>query len=170
MSTAARLLTGTAAIGMLAVLAGCPGDYEGGYDKVAFRERGQLVMVAAPDPPPYIAGFGAAGPAEIPVLAEGAPAGVDQAMVESGAQLFGTVCGACHGPGGGGTAAGPMLTDQDWIHIGGSYDEIVAIIQSGVANPVEYPGAMPPLGGGNFTADQVRELAAYVFALSRAPA
>lgn len=154
---------------MLFVLAGCPGDFSGGYEKVGYREEGQLAMAAAPAPPPYIAGFGA-GPAELPTLAANAPAGVTQEMVEAGASSFGTVCAACHGPGGVGTAAGPTLADQEWIHISGSYDEIVTTIQNGIAEPVEYPGAMPPMGGGNFTPEQVRELAAYVFALSHAPA
>lgn len=156
---------------MALVLAGCPGDYEGGYDKVAYRERSTLAMApAAPNPPPVVAGIGVGAAVEVPTLAAGAPAGVTQEMVESGAQLFGTVCGACHGPGGTGTPAGPMLTDQDWIHIDGSFDGIVGVINSGVANPVEYPGAMPPMGGGNFTPEQVRELAAYVLALSQTPA
>jgi mono/diheme cytochrome c family protein len=156
---------------LLAALTGCPGEFGGGYEKVAFRERTPLAMAAAPDPPPVVAGFGAPAAVETPVLAaDAAPPGVTQVMVEEGQQLYGTVCTACHGAGGAGTPAGPGLRDQDWIHIGGSFDEIVAIIQNGVANPVQYPGMMPPGGGGNFTADQVRALAAYVFALSRQPA
>lgn len=170
MSTHTRLLTASAALVMPVILAGCPGDFDGGYEKVAFRQSGNVTMAAAPNPPPVIAGFGAAGAAEVPTLAADAPAGVTQEMVDSGAQLFGTVCTACHGPGGAGTPAGPTLSDATWINIGGSYDEIVGVIQSGVANPQEHPGAMPPLGGGNFNADEVRELGAYVFALSRAPA
>jgi cbb3-type cytochrome c oxidase subunit III len=87
-------------------------------------------------------------------------------MVEAGAQSFGTVCSACHGPGGAGTAAAPKLADNTWLHISGSFDEIVQIIHSGVPNPMEAPAPMPPLGGGNFSDEQVRQIAAYVFALS----
>lgn len=170
-NTLRRIPLGLAAVGMTVVLAGCPGDYEGGYDKVPFRERGTESFVAAPDPPPVIAGFGSSGAAEVPTLAAAdMPAGVTQEMVESGAELFGTVCSACHGPGGVGTGAGPRLADTEWIHITGAYEEIVATITSGVPNPEQFPGAMPPMGGGNFTPDQVRELGAYVFALSRGPA
>lgn len=136
-----------------------------GYDKVAYREREALPEPATPEPPPLVAGVGG-GASEVPQLGEGAPPGVTQEMVEAGAQQFGTVCAACHGAGGVGTPAAPTLNDQNWLHISGSYDEIVQIIQSGVPNPIEAPAPMPPRGGGNFNDEQVRQLAAYVFALS----
>lgn len=170
MSTVARLVRGTAGLGMMVVLTGCPGDFEGGYDKVPYREQGQLLMAAAPDPPPVVAGIGGAGPAEVPTLAAGAPAGVTQEMVAAGSDLFGTTCTACHGSAGAGSAAGPALADSEWIHISGTFDEIVTIIQNGVPNPAQFPAAMPPMGGGNFTPEQVREIGAYVFALSQTPA
>lgn len=164
-----RLLLGLASLPLAVVLTGCPGDYRGGYEKVAFRERTPIALAAAPDPPPYIAGFGTAA-AETPVLAADiAPPGVTQEMVEEGQRLYGTVCTACHGAGGSGSPAGPALRDQDWIHIDGTFDGLVAVIQNGVPNPVQYPGMMPPLGGGNFDANQVRAIAAYIFALSRQP-
>jgi mono/diheme cytochrome c family protein len=169
MATNSRRLLGVFALAVLPVLAGCPGEFEGGYEKVGFRERTPLAMAAAPNPPPLVAGIGGAGAAEAPTLdPASAPAGVTQAMVEEGQQLFGTVCVACHGPGGSGSPAGPVLADAEWIHIGGGYDEITSIIQAGVPNPEQFPGVMPPLGGGSFSPEQVRSLAAYVFALSRA--
>jgi len=167
MSTAARLALGTCVLSSALLLAGCPGDFSGGYDKVPNRVRTPVAIAAAPDPPPVVAGIGGTATVEVPVLAAGAPAGITQDMVESGQRLYGTVCTACHGPGGVGTPAGPGLQDQDWIHIDGSYESIVAIIQSGVANPRQYPGIMPPLGGGNYSAEEVREIAAYLFALSQ---
>ena len=88
----------------------------------------------------------------------------------AGEKIAGQVCVACHGPGGSGSAAGPVLADQEWLNISGSYDEIVAVITNGVPNPAQFPAPMPPLGGGSFTPEQVRELAAYVLALSQAPA
>src|SRR5690606_2299157 len=138
-------LMGLVALGLPLVLAACPGDFAGGYDKVPFRERTPVAVAAAPDPPPVVAGIGPAGAAETPTLAADlAPTGVTQEMVEEGQQLYGTVCGACHGPAGTGTGAGPALNDQDWIHINGEYEQIVNIIQAGVANPVEFAAAMPP--------------------------
>ena len=65
-----------------------------------------------------------------------------------------------------GTPAAPSLADAEWLNISGSYDEIVQTIHTGVPKPKAHPGSMPPLGGGSFTDDQVRQLAAYVFALS----
>lgn len=169
MAKISRRLLALFTFALLPVLAACPGDFEGGYEKVAFRERTPIAMAAAPNPPPFVAGIGA-GAAEAPVLAaDVAPAGVTQEMVEEGQQLYGTVCTACHGPGGSGSPAGPALDDAEWIHIGGDYQEIVSIIQDGVPNPVQYPGMMPPMGGGSFSQDEVNSLAAYVFALSQQP-
>jgi mono/diheme cytochrome c family protein len=167
MSNVVRRLLGVSALGVTLVLAGCPGDHAGGYDKVSYREQTTLAMAAAPDPPPAIAGFAGGGAAATPTLDPAtAPSGVTQAMVEAGQQSFGTVCAACHGAGGTGTPAGPALGDAEWIHISGQYEEIVAIINAGVAQPEQFPGAMPPRGGGNFTDDQVRGIAAYIYALS----
>jgi mono/diheme cytochrome c family protein len=166
-----RIFSGLLSLGALLAMTGCPGEYGGGYDKVPHRERAPLAMAAAPDPPPFAPGFGA--PAATPtalVLPDHAPAGITQEMVEEGQRLYGTVCTACHGAAGVGTPAGPGLRDQDWIHIDGSFDQLVAIIRDGVANSVQYPGMMPPNGGGNFTPDEVRAIAAYVFALSHTDA
>jgi mono/diheme cytochrome c family protein len=163
MTTLRQATLGVAGLGLLFVLGGCPGDYEGGYERVPFRERTPLAMAAAPEPPPVVAGALGGGAATAPT----APAGVDQAMVDEGFQLFGTVCVACHGAGAAGSPAAPALNDADWIHIGGSQDEIAALIQTGVPAPVQFPAPMPPMGGGQFTAEQVQALAAYVFAESQ---
>ncbi len=161
-----RALSGLAVTALLLAVTACAGDHSGGYEKVAFREAPSLMLAAAPNPPPVIPGFGGAG-AATPVLSpENTPAGVTQEMVENGQQLFGTVCAACHGSGGAGSAAGPQLNDGEWIHIAGSYEDIIALIQSGVPTPQQFAAPMPPMGGGNFSADQVRAIAAYVYALS----
>lgn len=157
------------AVLLLTALAGCEDQLmpEGGYSKVANRERDPITQAAAPNPPPVIAGIGGAGGGAIPVLAAAAtPAGVTQAMVEEGQQLYGTVCSACHGAGGAGSQIAPALNDAEWLNVSGAYDEIVNLIHTGVSNPTQFPGAMPPLGGGNFDDVQVRAIAAYVFALS----
>lgn len=149
-------------------LGGCEILPNDGYAKVSYRVRDPLPPAATPAPPPLAAGYSVGGgaAATVPDLPATAPAGVTQDMVVAGAEQFGTVCAACHGAAGVGTAAAPALTDTNWLHIGGTFDEIVAIIHSGVPNPTESPAPMPPLGGGNFNDDQVRQLAAYVFALS----
>ncbi|CAN5708857.1 hypothetical protein BH23GEM3_BH23GEM3_16130 [soil metagenome] len=114
---------------------------------------------------PGAPGAPAAAPVD-PRLAAALPPGVTAQMVTEGQQLYATVCVACHGAAGTGTQLGPSLNDQNWIHISGEYDEIVNITATGVARPREYPAPMPPRGGGNFTDEQVRSIAAYVFSLS----
>lgn len=154
------------ALGAGAAACEIPGMPEEGFEPVTYRVRESIGEAARPNPPPVVAGIGAGGAAAIPTLAAGAPAGVTQEMVEEGAQLYGTVCSACHGPGGAGSVAAPALNDEEWINVSGAFDEIVNVIHTGVANPQQFPGAMPPLGGGSFDEGQVRALAAYVFALS----
>lgn len=140
---------------------------DGGFTKVAYRVQDDIPEPNHPEPPPVIEGLGGGGAGEIPTLAAAVtPPGVTQAMVEEGAGLYGTVCSACHGAAGNGTPAAPSLNDAEWLNVSGAYDEIVNVIHTGVANPVQYPGAMPPLGGGSFNDEQVRAIAAYVFALA----
>lgn len=166
MVTNSRRLFALFTFALVPVLAACPGSYEGGYEKVMYQERTTLARADAPNPPPLMPIAGGAGAGAPTLAADIMPAGVTQEMVEEGQRLYGTVCAACHGAGGSGSAAGPALQDQNWLHIGGSYDEIVAIIQAGVPTPIEFPAMMPPLGGGSFDDAQVRAIAAYVFALS----
>lgn len=95
------------------------------------------------------------------------PEGVTLAMVQEGKQLFETtVCHACHGPDGAGTALAPNLRDQEWLNSDGSFEGIEGVIRNGVMQPVRYPGMMPAQGGGNFTDDQIRALTAYVYVIS----
>jgi mono/diheme cytochrome c family protein len=147
------------------ISAACAPDAEGGFDKVADRAQPYIASPAMPDPPPVTASLQPAA-AEIDFASISFPAGVSAEMAEEGQQLYGTVCSACHGAGGVGGAVAPPLNDGDWLNISGEYDDIVGIIHSGVANPVEYPGVMPALGGGNFDDQQVRAIASYVYALS----
>ena len=149
----------------LAVLAACGPAEDFGYDKVPNREQGEIAGAAMPDPPPVIAGVGeTAGGSRI--VATDLPAGVTQAMVDEGQDLYGSVCVACHAAGGKGGPVAPALDDSQWLNVSGQYPEIVNVIRTGVPNPKEFPGPMPPMGGGNFTEEQVRALAAYVYALS----
>jgi len=154
-----------AALVLAAAVAGCRpgGDY--GYDRVSYREAPEVPQATNPDPPPVPLG-GLPGATQAKLVAKNLPAGVTQAMVDEGQNLFGTVCVGCHGPGGAGTPACPALDDTRWINITGAYPEIVTTITNGVPHPKEHSGAMPPKGGGSFDAAQVNALAAYVFALS----
>jgi mono/diheme cytochrome c family protein len=165
-----RRRAGKVAVSVIAlslVVAACDFIPDDGFDKVASRSRDDVGVAAAPPPPPYT-GPVSGGAGAVPQLAAGAPAGVTQEMVETGAQQYSTVCAACHGAGGVGTAAAPPLNDATWLNISGAYEEIVTVINTGVPAPKEHPAPMPPRGGGNFTEDQVRALGAYVFALSHA--
>lgn len=96
------------------------------------------------------------------------PEGVTMEMATQGRQLFSGQggCHACHNPQATGTQLAPDLTDDEWINVSGrNYDEIVSLIKSGVAQPVQYPGPMPPMGGANLSDGQVNALAAYIVTL-----
>lgn len=99
------------------------------------------------------------------------PEGVTGAMVEAGEGLFGGAgfCYTCHGEDGRGVPQlGADLTDGEWVHTDGSYDDLVRLIRVGVSSEVSTVGVpMPPRGGGRLSDNQVRALAAYVWTLSR---
>jgi mono/diheme cytochrome c family protein len=147
------------------LLAGCKPGAVGGYDKIVYRDDARVPQAAFPDPPPVTPGASAGGSA-VRIVATNLPQGLTQAMVDEGQDLYGTVCAACHGQNGTGSAAAPALNDAQWLNISGQYPEIVAIINSGVPAPKQFPGVMPPRGGGSFDDAQVSAIAAYVFALS----
>jgi cbb3-type cytochrome c oxidase subunit III len=95
------------------------------------------------------------------------PEGVTLEMVQAGKTVFETTtCFTCHGMDASGTALAPSLRDQDWLNSGGTYPEIVEVVRNGVPQPVRYPAAMPPIGGGQLTEDQIRQVSAYVYAIS----
>ncbi|HEX8276409.1 MAG TPA: c-type cytochrome [Longimicrobiaceae bacterium] len=94
------------------------------------------------------------------------PAGVTAGMVADGRKQFATTCVVCHGPDAGGTQLAPSLRDGEWIHIGGGYEEILRLVHTGVPEPRQYPVPMPPRGGGPFTEEQLRSIAAYVYSVS----
>ncbi len=123
------------------------------------QPRGEIVEVAAAPAP------AAAGPAaNVPL-----PAGVTQAMVTEGASVFSGAgsCLACHGAGGAGSPIGPKLADNEWLNIDGEYESIVGLITTGVPAPKQFPAPMPPKGGSQISDEQVRQVAAYVYSISR---
>jgi len=98
------------------------------------------------------------------------PEGVTRALIEEGRSIFlgPGLCAACHGSEATGVV-GPNLTDDEWLHGSGTYQEIVRRVMSGVAadEAKNTMGAiMPPRGGSGITDEQVRAVAAYVWSLS----
>jgi mono/diheme cytochrome c family protein len=75
-------------------------------------------------------------------------------------------CYACHGTNAQGSV-GPSLTDAEWIHSKGSFDEIVAQVTKGVTKEESKSGIMmPPRGGSTISDEDVMAVAAYVYSLS----
>jgi mono/diheme cytochrome c family protein len=144
-------------IGVLTLaLAAC-----GGSDTPEGGAPASAPPAASPPPAPAAGGLNLAGVTF--------PAGVTAAMATAGQTLFTQQpCGACHGPNGTGMEGlGPNLTDTTWLNSDGGFDGIVQTITNGVPTPRASPAPMPPKGGNPAITDaQVRELAAYVFALS----
>jgi len=92
-------------------------------------------------------------------------------MVAAGEEVFqgAGACLSCHGEGGTGSAIGPDLTDDAWLHADGSYGSILDVIMNGVSDPKESQVPMLPRGGTQISDEQVRAVAAYVWSLSRDP-
>jgi mono/diheme cytochrome c family protein len=146
-----RLIPALAAVGALTACGG--GDSGGGAASQA--------QPAASQP--------AAAPAAAPASNVQLPEGVTQAMVTAGHELFNTkaTCFACHGQDGVGSPLGPALNDSEWIWLDGSYDAIVNQINTGTPQPKQFAGVMLPRAGINLTDEEVAELAAYVYSISR---
>jgi mono/diheme cytochrome c family protein len=65
-----------------------------------------------------------------------------------------------------GTPLGPNLRDQNWLNSDGSFEGIVSTVRNGVLQPVQYPSAMPAMGGTQLSEDQIQQVSAYVYAIS----
>jgi mono/diheme cytochrome c family protein len=105
----------------------------------------------------------------------GLPNGVTALMVAQGDSLFhARSCKNCHGADAHGATNGPNLTTGKFMHVNGSYDDFVRLITSGVpADSIKDPSHHIPMGGRGagrgaapFTDEQVRAVAAYVYALN----
>jgi cbb3-type cytochrome c oxidase subunit III len=95
------------------------------------------------------------------------PEGVTLDMVQQGKTVFETTtCFTCHGMDATGTALAPSLRDTDWLNSDGSFDGIMGVVRDGVMQPQQYPAAMPAMGGAQLTDDQVRNVTAYIYAIS----
>jgi len=114
----------------------------------------------------------AAPPAQPPAFAVDPtllPEGVTEAMVREGREIFNGagICYTCHTVEATGGPLAPDLTDDQWLNVDGEYASIVELVKTGVAQPVEHPGAMLPRAGMPLTDEQVAAVAAYAYMLAR---
>jgi mono/diheme cytochrome c family protein len=104
-----------------------------------------------------------------PPASETASAGaVTPELIAQGDKIFHGPgnCYACHGTNAEGLV-GPNLTDAEWIHSKGTYEDIVAQVTKGVPKEESKSGiVMPPRGGSTISDDDVKAVAAYVYSLS----
>jgi glucose/arabinose dehydrogenase/mono/diheme cytochrome c family protein len=100
------------------------------------------------------------------------PPGATKDQVALGDRIFhgevanGT-CGGCHGSDGRGSPVGADLVEGAWLWSDGSLDGISKTITTGVAKPKTVGGAMPPYGGTMLKPDELKAVAAYIYAISR---
>jgi mono/diheme cytochrome c family protein len=126
------------------------------------------IMVAGTAPAMAQSSDASSKPSKPEPAAAGTGASYSPEMVAKGDALFHSSanCYACHGSKAEGLV-GPNLTDAEWIHSKGSYDDIVAQINKGVPKEESKSGiVMPPKGGATLSDDDVKAIAAYVHSLS----
>lgn len=157
-------------------------DAHGRIWRVAYTGRTTTAQSAArqvAQPVPATAGTAAppegihpnAGVVNTSASAAARAAGITPAMVALGDSVYhglvasGT-CAGCHGTNAKGSSLAPNLTSNKWLWGDGSYPSILATITKGVANPMQHPGVMPPMGGAQLTQAQLAAVAAYVWSLS----
>ena len=100
--------------------------------------------------------------------ATGGAAAITPELIAQGDKIFHGPgnCYACHGSNAQG-AVGPNLTDAEWIHSKGTYEDIVNQVMKGVPKEESKSGiVMPPRGGSTISDDDVKAVAAYVYSLS----
>jgi glucose/arabinose dehydrogenase/mono/diheme cytochrome c family protein len=132
----------------------------------AAAPAGETAQASANPPEGTHPNAGAADTRNLPV-----PQGATAAMVALGDRIYhgevgGAACVGCHGANATGTPLGPDLTSKKWLWSDGSYAGILGTIRDGVSAPKEYRNPMPPMGGAQLTADQLKAVAAYIWALS----
>jgi len=77
------------------------------------------------------------------------------------------ICFSCHGRDAAGTQIAPDLRDDQWLHVEppATVEKVAAVIISGVMQPKEHPGIMPPKAGVDLSDEEVRALAVYLLQL-----
>jgi len=148
-----RKIQSGALLGAFLVLGACAGG-----DDTANQTVADTMAVPAAEP------AAPAAPGNVQL-----PAGVTPEMVAQGQEIFNTnICWSCHQQNAVGGPLAPALNDTTWINIDGSYDAIVGVIKTGVAQPKQHPSPMPAMGGAAtpFTEEQIGALAAYIYSIS----
>jgi len=95
--------------------------------------------------------------------------GLMNVVRDSGRQLFGDNCAACHGTDARGRANYPDLTDHDWLWGDGSAEAIAETMRVGInsANEESRISQMPAFGrDGMLQRADVRKVASYVYSLT----
>ena len=95
----------------------------------------------------------------------------DAGTASLGSQIFsgqvgGAACTGCHGSDAKGTPLGPDLTSGKYVWGDGSLAAIQKTISTGVPNPKNYRGPMPPMGGAQLSQEQLAAVASYVHDLA----
>jgi len=93
----------------------------------------------------------------------------DSAVARGGALFHGSAgCAACHGDTAIGTDVAPPLTGALWLNGPGTYTWLIEQITHGIPAHRTMSGlAMPMRGWSNMSDDEVRAVAAYVWAITR---
>ena len=140
-----------------------------GSDKVASAPA--AVVVAADGSSAAVPPEGEHPDAGRPSRPLSVPPGATAGRVALGDRIFhgeasnGT-CSGCHGSDAGGSPQGPPLNRGHWLWSDGSLAGLTATIEKGVAQPKQYQGVMPPLGGAPpIWPQDVAAVSAYVWAL-----
>ena len=139
----------------------------GAMDALGTPNGPDAPVIAAPDTTPTAAAK-AAAPAPA-AAAAAVPPGATAADVQAGQKIFTSTgnCFTCHGQTGTGTALAPPLNDAAWINIDGSYPAIQQLVSAGVPKPKQHPAPMPAKGGAALSDQEVKQVAAYVYSISR---
>jgi cytochrome c oxidase cbb3-type subunit 3 len=109
--------------------------------------------------------------ATAPVAGQSGASPASPALIARGDSVYHGAgnCYACHGAKAEGLV-GPNLTDAEWLHSKGTYEEIVAQIQEGITKEKSKSGIpMPAKGGGSISDDDIKAVAAYVHSLGQRP-
>jgi len=134
------------AVGVILLIAG--GVLGGGGELFAYNDYQRPGYIrAVPE------GVEQSGPQPMPAM---------KAFMRRGGKIF-TRCGACHGPDGKGTPAGPALAGSAWAQ--GETQRMAMIILNGLEGPMStgkaYPAPMVPQGAG-LSAEDLAAVMTYV--------
>jgi glucose/arabinose dehydrogenase/mono/diheme cytochrome c family protein len=154
-------------------------DSGGRIWRVTYQGGNKASGIASSAPRPSIQQAAASGNASPPegihpnagVAALPIPPGASPDQVALGDRIFhgqvaGGTCAGCHGADAKGSEVGSDLADGHWLWGNGSLQSIIHTIDTGVPQPKEHTGAMPPKGGAQLSQADVTAVADYVWAIS----